>query len=98
MPSTEMFIYYLFKAVALTKVISPGDDNKYNKYLGDGDSKGFMRVLESKPYGEDTNIEKLECIGHVQKRMGSRLRKLKKKHGWEEAIRWKRNRWGKKTH
>lgn len=48
---------------------------KYTKYLGDGDSKGFAAVLESKPYGDD--IEKLECVGHVQKRLGTRLRKLK---------------------
>jgi hypothetical protein len=36
------------------------------KYLGDGDSKGFMKVVEARPYGE-TEVEKLECIGHVQK-------------------------------
>lgn len=50
---------------------------KYTKYLGDGDSKGFEAVLEDKPYGEDVVIEKLECVGHVQKRLGTRLRKLK---------------------
>lgn len=49
---------------------------RYTQYLGDGDSKGFASVFESKPYG-DVNIIKLECIGHVQKRMGSRLRRLK---------------------
>lgn len=50
------------------------------KYLGDGDSKGFASVVEDKPepYG-DVNIEKLECVGHIQKRMGSRLRALSKK-------------------
>lgn len=51
---------------------------KYAKYLGDGDSKGYVSVLESKPYGESVQIEKLECVGHVQKRLGTRLRKLKK--------------------
>lgn len=30
-----------------------------------------------KPYGNNVNIAKLECVGHVQKRMGSRLRRLK---------------------
>lgn len=49
---------------------------KYTKYLGDGDSKGFKKVVESAPYGLKT-VEKLECIGHIQKRMGSRLRKLR---------------------
>lgn len=50
---------------------------RYVKYLGDGDSKAFKEVLESKPYGNSVNISKLECIGHVQKRMGARLRRLK---------------------
>ena len=34
-------------------------------------------VVESKPYGDDCIPRKLECIGHVQKRVGSRLLKLK---------------------
>lgn len=36
-------------------------------------------VIKEKPYGDTVIIEKLECIGHVQKRMGSRLRTLKRK-------------------
>lgn len=51
---------------------------RYVKYLGDGDCNGFKKVSESKPYGDDIKIEKLECVGHVRKRMGTRLRKLKK--------------------
>lgn len=50
---------------------------KYTNYLGDRDTKGFMKVVEARPYG-DTEIEKLECIGHIQKRMGTRLRRLVK--------------------
>jgi hypothetical protein len=46
---------------------------RYTKYLGDGDSSSFCNVVKSKPYG-DCVIEKLECIGHYQKRLGSRLR------------------------
>lgn len=52
-------------------------DVRYTQYLGDGDSKGFTAVQEMKPYGPDCIISKLECLGHIQKRMGSRLRKLK---------------------
>ena len=51
---------------------------QYVKYLGDGDSKGFMRVNDSKPYGDSVLIEKLECIGHIQKRLGCRLRRFKR--------------------
>lgn len=48
---------------------------EYTEYYGDGDSKGYASVKDI--YGENT-VVKLECIGHVQKRVGSRLRKLKK--------------------
>ena len=50
---------------------------RYTKYLGDGDSSSFSKIVESKPYGQDIVIKKLECIGHIQKRIGSRLRQLK---------------------
>lgn len=52
---------------------------KYLEYLGDGDTNAFQAVKDSKPYGEDNEITKIECVGHVQKRMGTRLRKLKGK-------------------
>ena len=54
-------------------------DVRYVKYLGDGDSSSFKKVCDSRPYG-DVDVEKLECIGHVQKRVGSRLRKLRQQH------------------
>ena len=50
---------------------------RYKDMLGDGDSSTYSHILESKPYGEDCLPNKLECIGHVQKRVGSQLRKLK---------------------
>lgn len=53
---------------------------RYVTYLGDGDSKGFQCVVDADFY-EDTKVEKLECINHVAKRMGSMLRKLKAKMG-----------------
>lgn len=52
-------------------------DVRYLDYLGDGDSKAFQSVNDSKPYGADIEIDKIECSNHVMKRMGSRLRKLK---------------------
>ncbi|GFT86821.1 uncharacterized protein TNCV_4163931 [Trichonephila clavipes] len=42
----------------------------------DGDTKTFNALSENKPYGDDHLIQKIE-LGHVQKRMGTRLRKLK---------------------
>ncbi|GFU48607.1 uncharacterized protein TNCV_1439761 [Trichonephila clavipes] len=47
------------------------------KGQSDGDSKTFLSIAEKKPYGDSVPIEKIECVGPVQKRMGSRLRKLK---------------------
>ena len=51
---------------------------RYTRFIGDGDSNTFKTVSEAKPYGESVVIEKIECVGHVQKRMGTRLRNLKK--------------------
>lgn len=46
---------------------------KYCNYIGDGDSKTFKNIVETQPYA-DITISKKECIDHVQKRMGTRLR------------------------
>ncbi|GBN45659.1 hypothetical protein AVEN_174604-1 [Araneus ventricosus] len=51
---------------------------RYLSYIGDGDASTFKDVCEDKPYGINTTIEKVECVGHVQRRMGTRLRRLKK--------------------
>ena len=50
-------------------------------YVGDGDTKSFETIKNEKPYGEDYEIVKKECVGHIQKRMGTNLRKLKSKSG-----------------
>lgn len=54
--------------------------NIYIHYLGDGDSAAFKSIVDSNPYN-DVPVNKLECVGHIQKRMGSRLRTLKKQAG-----------------
>ncbi|GFV20556.1 uncharacterized protein TNCV_2415461, partial [Trichonephila clavipes] len=46
-------------------------------YLGDGDCKAFDVVKKKKHLWKLISIEKLECINHVMKRMGTRLRRLK---------------------
>lgn len=51
---------------------------QYVNYLGDGDSQSFEVIKQKKPYGE-VEIRKLEYGGHVQKRMGTRLRGLRQK-------------------
>ncbi|GFY18833.1 uncharacterized protein TNCV_3875211 [Trichonephila clavipes] len=52
---------------------------RYTKCLGDGDFKAFTSIVENKVYGDHCSVEKLECIGHVMKRMGTCLRRLKTK-------------------
>ena len=47
----------------------------YTGYYGDGDSKAYSEVRNI--YG-DKKVETFECVGHYQKRVGTRLRKLKK--------------------
>jgi hypothetical protein len=50
---------------------------RYSHYIGDGDTKAYSKVREARPYGETLIPEKLECLGHVQKRLGTRLRNLR---------------------
>ena len=49
----------------------------YTTFIGDGDSKSHRAVVEAKPYG-DLDVIKEECVGHVQKRLGTGLRELKR--------------------
>lgn len=51
---------------------------QYQYYIGDGDSKTYTGIINSHPY-DDEEVAKKECVGHVQKRMGTRLRALMKK-------------------
>ena len=52
---------------------------RYTELFGDGDSKSFNQVKDT--YREDgIEVCKKECIGHVQKRVGTALRKLKKEN------------------
>ena len=46
----------------------------YSQYLGDGDTSSFKEIVESNPYSEFYIVpEKVECVRHVQKRLGTRL-------------------------
>ena len=50
---------------------------RYTYVVSDGDSKAYAKVFEMNVYGEDVQIKKLDCVGHVQKCMGKRLLNLK---------------------
>ncbi|GFY31634.1 uncharacterized protein TNCV_4199451 [Trichonephila clavipes] len=49
---------------------------EYVEFYGDGDSKSHLTVKDI--YGIDS-VRKYECMGHIQKRVGSKLRILKTK-------------------
>ena len=54
---------------------------RYSELYGDGDSKSHKQVKNVYSEG-GIQVVKKECIGHVQKRLGTALRKLKKEnHG-----------------
>ena len=54
----------------------------YTEYFGDGDSKSFNLVKDQYNI-YDIEVQKKECVGHVQKRLGTALRKLnKEKRAW----------------
>ena len=58
---------------------------RYTSYIGDGDTSSFTDVASSKPY-DNISIEKLECVGHVQKRMGTRLHNLRQSQKGKKLI------------
>ena len=68
---------------------------RYLKYRGDGDSKAYADVVEADPY-KGLLIEKSECVGHVQKRVGARLRNLKDSMKGKKFERWKKVEWKRK--
>ena len=53
---------------------------KYTHFIGDGDSSCFGKVAEELKsiYGDSYMIQKEECVGQIQKRLGSALLQYKK--------------------
>ena len=60
---------------------------RYTTFVGDGDGASFGRVASLKPYGSapEAQVVKEDCIGHIQKRMGTRLREVENMEG-EETV------------
>ena len=53
---------------------------RYVEMYSDGDSQTYPAIKDTYVNSNDSDIEiqKKECVGHVEKRVGTRLRKLKK--------------------
>ena len=63
-----------------TKIFSSSKEKDglyYSSFNEGGDSKTYPAAIDI--YGSIKPIKKFECVGHYQKRVGSRLRNLKKK-------------------
>ena len=58
------------------------EENKlrYMVFVGDGDGSSFGRIAKLKPYGDgpEAAVVKEDCLGHIQKRMGTKLREVKR--------------------
>ena len=54
----------------------------YNIFVGDGDTGTFGTVKEAcfEKFGELYGIQKEECVGYIQKKMGKGLRQYKLKN------------------
>ena len=65
---------------------------RYMKFVGDGESKSYDSVLEAKPFGvePENQVGKLDCVGHVQKRMGTGLRALVNKSRGQKLVNGRR--------
>ncbi|XP_077861633.1 uncharacterized protein LOC144342155 [Saccoglossus kowalevskii] len=50
---------------------------RYTSFIGDGDSSAYNSVKYI--YGDDYIVQREDCMGHVQKRMGTQLRSLVEK-------------------
>lgn len=60
--------------------LSLGCKVHYTKLISDGDSKTHSILPKEQPYGSDHPVEKVHCIGHVQKHMGTVLCNLKQQY------------------
>ena len=49
---------------------------RYTTFVGDGESSSFGRVHLVFPYSQEHTVQKEECVGHIQKRMGTCLREF----------------------
>ena len=56
-----------------------GYNLRYKYLISDGDSKTFSLLSQEQVYGPN-QVEKLDYISHIQKRLGTALRNLKVKY------------------
>lgn len=62
-------------AVTLWKRSIEKHNLRYKQMVSDGDSEAHAAVEDI--YGAECKVEQVDCVGHIQKRMGKHLMKLK---------------------
>ncbi len=88
MPNKFCGICPAMEPEGVKRIFSRSEDSKslqYTGFIGDGDSKSFATIKAEKPYA-NKDIVKYECVGHVQKRMGTALCKLKTQKGKRKPV------------
>jgi hypothetical protein len=45
----------------------------YHKLIGDGDFSVFKKIMLAKPYGNNLDLKKIECINHILRNYLNRL-------------------------
>ena len=48
---------------------------KYTKFIGDGDSNVYKKILDCRPYS-DVTVEKIECKNHLLRNMCNKLKEI----------------------
>ena len=76
---------------------SLGYNLRYKYLISDGDSKTFPLLSHEQVYGTgpEDQVEKFDCVGHVQKRLGTALRNLKVQY---RGQRWQNYWWCRTAH
>ena len=61
---------------------------RYTTMISDGGSSTYPTIASEKPYGPNHIVKKMECVGHVQKRMYAHLKALKSRQnkGADEKV------------
>ena len=60
---------------------------QYDNYIGEGDSKTFKAIIDLETYSDEFKTVKSECIGHAEKRMGSKYKERKEVPGKKKISR-----------
>ena len=61
-----------------------GKGLRYTLFVGDGDSSCYGTVKEAMKH--KYHVEKEECVGHIQKRMGCALRRIKEEYKGKKLV------------